>query len=40
MKAGLMKTYNTVVNSEFLERIEHPIWRNLVFVSCFLHSLV
>lgn len=35
-----MKTFNTIVNPEFLERIEHPIWRNLVFTSCFLHSLV
>lgn len=40
MKAGLYKTFTSVVNSEYLERIEHPIWRTLVYSSCFLHSLV
>ena len=27
MKAGLSRTFNTVVNSEFLERIDHSNWR-------------
>lgn len=40
MKAGLFKTYSSVVNSEFLEWIDHPNWRALVFTTCFLHSIV
>jgi dynein heavy chain len=40
MKAGLYNTYSSIVNSEFLERIDHPNWRSLVFTTCFLHSIV
>jgi len=40
IKAGLQRTFSTVVNSEFLERIDHSNWRTLVYVTCFLHSVV
>lgn len=40
LKAGLNKTYQTIVNSEFLEKIDHPNWRALVYTTSFLHSIV
>ena len=40
IKAGLFKTFSTLVNSEFLERIDHPNWRTLTYTTCFLHSVV
>ena len=40
IRSGLYKTFTTVVNSEFLERIDHANWRSLVFATCFLHSVV
>jgi len=40
IKAGLYKTFTTLVNSEFLEKIDHPNWRVLAFSCCFLHSVV
>lgn len=40
VKAGLIRTYSTVVNSEYIERIDHPNWRTLVYATCFLHSVV
>lgn len=40
IKAGLLRTFNTLVNSEFLERIDHPNWRSLTYATCFLHSVV
>ena len=40
IKAGLQKTFSSLVNPEFLERIDHPNWRTLVYACCFLHSLV
>lgn len=41
MKAGLSRTYNTMVNQDFLEKVEPPEkWRSMVFAVCFLHSVV
>jgi dynein heavy chain len=40
IKAGLFKTYTTIINQDFLEKIEHHNWRNLTFTVCFLHSIV
>ena len=40
VKAGLYRTFTTVVNPEFLERIDHTNWRTLVYATCFLHSVV
>ena len=40
IKAGLNKTFTSLVNSEFLERIDHPNWRVLTYATCYLHSVV
>ena len=40
IKSGIHKTFATLVNSEFLERIDHPNWRVLVYATSFLHSVV
>jgi dynein heavy chain len=40
VKAGLFRTFTTIVNPEFLERIDHMNWRTLVYATCFLHSVV
>jgi dynein heavy chain len=40
MKAGLLRSYNSVVDAERLGRVETKEWRDLVFGLCFLHSTV
>jgi len=40
IKAGLFKTFTTIITQDFLDKIEHPSWRALVFTICFLHSIV
>jgi len=41
LKAGLYKTFNTMVNQDFLEKVEpYDKWRSMVFTICFLHSIV
>ena len=40
VKAGLFKTFTTIINQDFLEKIEHPSWKSLIFTICFLHSIV
>ena len=41
LKAGLARTYSTMVNQDFLEKVEpYEKWRNIVFTVCFLHSVV
>lgn len=40
LKAGLFKTFTTIITQDFLDKIEHPSWRNLTFTICFLHSVV
>ena len=41
LKAGLARTYQTMVNQDFLEKVEpYEKWRNIVFTVCFLHSIV
>eukprot|EP00971_Amphidinium_carterae_P267973 5316437-Amphidinium_carterae.1 len=40
MKAGLYRTYTTMVGQELLDKIDHEKWRTLVFVQSFLHSVV
>ncbi len=34
------KTFSTVISQEFIDKIEHPNWRSLIFTVCFLHSIV
>merc|ERR1740138_400955 len=40
LKAGLYRTYTTVVSQEVLDKIDHEKWRTLVYAQCFLHSIV
>lgn len=40
MKAGLLRSYSSVVDGERLGRVETKEWRDLVFTLCFLHSIV
>ena len=40
MKAGLLRSYTSVVDSERLARVETKEWRDLVFTLSFLHSTV
>jgi len=41
LQAGLARTFSTMVNQDFLEKVE-PLdkWRSIVFAVCFLHSVV
>lgn len=37
----MSRTYSTVINGDFLEKVEpYEKWRNIVFTICFLHSIV
>ena len=40
MRAGMLRSYQTLVDQDRLERIDAPAWRKLVFGTCFLHSVV
>lgn len=41
LQAGLSRTFNTMINQDFLEKVEpYDKWRSLVFSVCFLHSVV
>lgn len=40
LKAGLSRTYSTMVSQELLDKIDHEKWRTLVYVQSFLHSIV
>eukprot|EP00485_Elphidium_margaritaceum_P015545 CAMPEP_0202728930 /NCGR_PEP_ID=MMETSP1385-20130828/185872_1 /ASSEMBLY_ACC=CAM_ASM_000861 /TAXON_ID=933848 /ORGANISM="Elphidium margaritaceum" /LENGTH=4770 /DNA_ID=CAMNT_0049395183 /DNA_START=131 /DNA_END=14440 /DNA_ORIENTATION=- len=40
LKAGLLRSYTTLVNKDRLQRVDKQEWRDLVFCLCFLHSVV
>jgi|TARA_B110001469_G_scaffold127089_1_gene146635 dynein heavy chain len=41
LKAGVSRTFSTIVNQDFLEKVEpYEKWRALVFSLCFLHSVI
>ena len=40
IKAGMLKTYSSVVTAEKLDVFEYKEWKNLVFALSFIHSLV
>jgi dynein heavy chain len=40
MKAGLYRSFTSVVDTERLNRVETKDWRQMVFAICFLHSTV
>jgi len=41
LQAGLYRTFTTMINQDFLEKVDpSDKWRPLMFVTCFLHSIV
>ena len=40
LRAGIMRSYSTVVDQDKLERIETDQWRKILFGLCFMHSVV
>jgi dynein heavy chain len=40
LKAGLSRTYTTMVSQELLDKVDHQKWRTIVYVQSFLHSVV
>lgn len=38
MRAGMLRSYNTMIDQDKLERIDSESWRKLLFAMCFLHS--
>ena len=40
IKAGMLKTYSSVVTAERLDVFEYKEWKNLIFALSFIHSLV
>ena len=41
LQAGLSRTFNTVINQDFLEKVEpYEKWRAIVYSICFMHSVV
>tara|TARA_B100000795_G_C22806619_1_gene445355 strand:- start:150 stop:14669 length:14520 start_codon:yes stop_codon:yes gene_type:complete len=40
LRAGLMRSYSTIIDQDRLERIDGALWKRLLFGMCFLHSIV
>ena len=40
LRAGLLRSFNTMVDQDRIERIESSHWRRLVHTLCFMHSIV
>ena len=40
LKAGMARTFSTIIDNDFLEKHDMAKWRYLVFILCFLHSVV
>jgi len=40
LKAGLYRTYTTMITQETLDKVDHDKWRALLYVQAFLHSIV
>jgi dynein heavy chain len=40
LRAGLMRSYTTTVDQDRMERVDGDLWKRLLFVMCFLHSVV
>ncbi|KAL4479549.1 hypothetical protein ABPG72_018535, partial [Tetrahymena utriculariae] len=40
LKAGLNKTFTTIITQEFIDKVDHANWRSLIFTICFLHSVI
>eukprot|EP01016_Furgasonia_blochmanni_P034142 TRINITY_DN3649_c0_g3_i3.p1 TRINITY_DN3649_c0_g3~~TRINITY_DN3649_c0_g3_i3.p1 ORF type:complete len:391 (-),score=171.77 TRINITY_DN3649_c0_g3_i3:593-1705(-) len=35
-----VKTFATLINQDFLDKMDPPIWRSLIYTTCFMHSVV
>ncbi len=40
MRAGLVRSYNVMVDQDKLERIDSKMWRQLLYALCFMHTIV
>jgi dynein heavy chain len=40
LNAGMLRSYTVIVDQDRLERVETPMWKQLLFSLCFLHSVV
>jgi hypothetical protein len=40
MRAGLVRSYNVMVDQDKLERIDLKMWRQLLYALCFMHTIV
>jgi hypothetical protein len=40
IKAGLSRTFHTLITNDFLEKHDTDKWRKISYVICFLHSIV
>merc|ERR1719231_1684719 len=40
LQAGILRSYTVLVDQDRLERVDGPMWRQLLFGLCFLHSVV
>lgn len=40
VKAGLERTFNTVIDGDFLEKHDSDKWRKISYAICFIHSIV
>merc|ERR1711959_761166 len=40
LKAGLYRTYTTLITQETVDKVDHEKWRALLYVQAFLHSIV
>ncbi|PHJ15894.1 dynein gamma flagellar outer, partial [Cystoisospora suis] len=40
LKAGLHRSFTTMISQETLDKVDHEKWRSIVFATAFLHSIV
>jgi dynein heavy chain len=40
LKSGISRTFSTIVNQDFIDKIDSSQWRVIVFTICFMHSIV
>ena len=40
LRAGLMRSYTTTIDQDRMERVDGDLWKRLLFVMAFLHSIV
>jgi len=35
IKAGMNKTFTATITQEFIDKVDHPNWRQMIFALCF-----